>query len=128
MLRIRLSRVGKSNQPSFRLVVAEHARPVKGKYIENMGFYNPIVKPKILTVDQVRIQYWMSKGAQPSSTVASLLKTQGMQGMEKWIEKRVANMKKRKEAAAAPAAPVSAPVAAPKETAETKDSTATPAA
>lgn len=115
MLRIRLTRIGKANQPSYRLVVAEHARPVKGKYIESMGFYNPIVKPKVFTVDQVRIQYWMSKGAQPSSTVASLLKTNGMQGMEKWMEKRVSNMKKRKEAAkeaaAAPAAP--APKEAP---------------
>lgn len=118
MLRIRLSRVGKANQPSYRLVVAEHARPVKGKYIESMGFYNPIVKPKVFTVDQVRIQYWMSKGAQPSSTVASLLKTQGVQGMDKWLTKRQSNMKKRKDAgkeeAAAPAAAPAAPAADPK--------------
>lgn len=117
MLRIRLTRIGKANQPSYRLVVAEHARPVKGKYIESMGFYNPIVKPKVFTVDQVRIQYWMSKGAQPSSTVASLLKIQGMQGMEKWMEKRVSNMKKRKEkveeAAAAPAVETPAPKETP---------------
>lgn len=118
MLRIRLSRVGKANQPSYRLVVAEHARPVKGKYIESMGFYNPIVKPKVFTVDQVRIQYWMSKGAQPSSTVASLLKTQGVQGMDKWLTKRQSNMKKRKDAgkeeAAAPTAAPAAPAADPK--------------
>lgn len=115
MLRIRLSRVGKANQPSYRLVVAEHARPVKGKYIESMGFYNPIVKPKVFTVDQVRIQYWMSKGAQPSSTVASLLKIQGVQGMDKWLTKRQSNMKKRKDAgkeeAAAPTAAPAAPAA-----------------
>ena len=71
MLRIRLSRVGKKNTPIYKVVVAEKSRPVKGKFIESLGMYNPGNKSQQLNAD--RIKYWISVGAQPSQTVHNLL-------------------------------------------------------
>lgn len=71
MLRIRLSRVGKKNTPIYKVVVAEKSRPVKGKFIESLGVYNPGNKDQALNTD--RIKYWISVGAQPSQTVHNLL-------------------------------------------------------
>ncbi len=120
MLRIRLTRTGRTKQESFRIVVAEHARPVKGKFIEVVGHYVPVKNPKVLELKKDRIEYWMSKGAQPSGTVASLLKGKGFANMEKFMEKRQSNMKKKGEEAkeAAPAgAPAKEKEAAPAEAA-----------
>jgi len=89
VLRIRFQRIGRKNQPFYRLVLAEHARPVKTKFIELLGHYNPLVKPKILEVKADRVSYWVGVGAQPSQTVARLLAKNGIQGMEKFIEKRM---------------------------------------
>lgn len=123
MLRIRLTRTGRAKQESFRIVVAEHARPVKGKFIEVVGYYQPAKNPKVLKVEKTRVEYWMGKGAQPSSSVAALLKKDGMGNMEKYIAKRQSDIKKKSEqdakgapaAAKAPAAP-KAEKAAPAET------------
>jgi small subunit ribosomal protein S16 len=71
MLRIRLSRVGKKNTPIYKVVVAEKSRPVKGKFIESLGVYNPGNKDQSLNAE--RIKYWISVGAQPSQTVHNLL-------------------------------------------------------
>ncbi|PIV90413.1 30S ribosomal protein S16 [Candidatus Gracilibacteria bacterium CG17_big_fil_post_rev_8_21_14_2_50_48_13] len=97
MLRIRLTRVGKRNNSHFRVVVAEHSRPVKGKFLELLGTYNPIKKDIVLNKE--RIAHWISNGAAPSQTVARLLKNNGMEGMEKFI-KHVTFTKKTEEAAA----------------------------
>ncbi|MGA1047075.1 MAG: 30S ribosomal protein S16 [Minisyncoccia bacterium] len=71
MLRIRLSRVGKKNTPIYKVVVAEKTRPVKGKFIESLGMYNPGNKDNTINVE--RTKYWISVGAQPSQTVYNLL-------------------------------------------------------
>lgn len=71
MLRIRLSRIGKKNTPIYKVVVAEKTRPVKGKFIESLGMYNPGNKDN--TFNEERIKYWISVGAQPSQTVHNLL-------------------------------------------------------
>lgn len=71
MLKIRLTRTGKRNQPHYRIVVAEHWRKVKGKYIEMLGFYNP--RNKEIKLEKKRIKYWLSVGAQKSPTVHNLL-------------------------------------------------------
>lgn len=76
MLRIRLSRVGKKNTPIYKVVVAEKSRPVKGKFIEALGMYNPGNKDNTLNVE--RIKYWISVGAQPSQTVHNLLVKQSI--------------------------------------------------
>lgn len=88
MLRIRFSRTGKVGQPSFRIVVAEHRTSVKGRYLEKLGYYMPARKPKVVSVNQERISYWISKGAIPTDAVASLLKKQGMDSMDKYLEPR----------------------------------------
>jgi small subunit ribosomal protein S16 len=71
MLVIRLQRVGKKNQPSYRIVLAEKTAPVKGKFIEILGNYNPRLKMK--SFKKERVLYWLSQGAQASPTVHNLL-------------------------------------------------------
>lgn len=75
MLRIRLSRQGRKKLTAFNIVVAEHTRSAKGKYVEKLGFYN--TRSKEIVVDADRIAYWISKGAKPSESMARVLvKTQ----------------------------------------------------
>lgn len=74
MLKIRLFRTGKKNQPSYRIVITEARRKRDGKYVENLGFYNPLTDPYALEYKKDRVEYWISKGAQPTETVRKLLK------------------------------------------------------
>lgn len=76
MLKIRLARTGKRNQPAFRVVVQEHTRPPQGKFVEKVGFYNPRLKEK--SFNKQRIKYWLSQGAQPTPTVHNLLVDEGI--------------------------------------------------
>ena len=76
MLKIRLTRRGKKNSAFFRVVVAEHTSPIKGKFLENLGFFNPHTKEKEFKAD--RIKYWIEKGAQCSDTVHNLLVSNGV--------------------------------------------------
>jgi len=76
MLTIRLQRIGKKNQPYFRVVLIEHTRKVKGKYRELLGHRNPRSKETELKED--RIQYWLSKGVKPSPTVHNILVSRGI--------------------------------------------------
>src|SRR4030042_900733 len=72
MLVIRLFRVGKKNQPSFKIVVTEKSRSArKGRFVEEVGFYNPQTKERVLKSE--RIKYWISNGAIPSDTMQNLL-------------------------------------------------------
>jgi len=72
MLVIRLFRVGKKNQPSFKIVITDKREPPRaGRFVEEVGFYNPLTKEKVLR--QERIKYWLSVGAKPSATVYNLL-------------------------------------------------------
>jgi small subunit ribosomal protein S16 len=71
MLMIRLTRVGKKNQPAYRVVLTEKTNPVRGKFQEILGNYNPRLKTKVF--DAEKIKYWISKGAQLSPTVHNLL-------------------------------------------------------
>lgn len=117
MLKIRLTRTGKNAQPSFRIVVAEHSWPVKRKYLERLGQYVPAANPKVLTLDKERIEYWLSKGAQPSDTVAGLLKREGFKGMERFVGRRDLKRKKKKGGDESAEAPAAAPVKDPAEAA-----------
>jgi small subunit ribosomal protein S16 len=96
LLKIRLTKTGKKSQPSYRIVVAEHTAPIKSKFVEIIGNYNVSRNPRELTVDQDRVKYWMSVGAQPSDSVAVLLKGLGMEGMDKYIGARDLKRKKKK--------------------------------
>jgi len=97
LLAIRLSRVGKKRQPAFRIIVQEHSRSPKGKFIEKLGHYRPATDPKDFKVDLERVKYWLSVGARPSDAMAVLLKAEGVEGMEKFIEPRNKKRKKKKE-------------------------------
>lgn len=73
-VRIRLKRFGAKNQDQWRIVVAEVKMPRDGRFIEEIGHYNPLHKEEIINIKQDRWEYWVSQGAQPSNTVKSLFK------------------------------------------------------
>ena len=71
MLAIKLNRIGKKHQPTFRIVVAEKRSKMGGKYVEDLGFWNP--RDKAHSVNKERAAYWLSVGAQPTDTVHNIL-------------------------------------------------------
>ena len=73
-VRIRLKRIGAKNKPAFRIVVADNRSPRDGKCIEELGTYLPLKRGDNFTIDLDRARYWISKGAQPSDTVAAFIK------------------------------------------------------
>jgi small subunit ribosomal protein S16 len=77
MVKIRLMRVGKRKQPSYRVVVADSRSPRDGRIIEAIGHYHPREEPSVVSIDSDRAVYWLSKGAQPSNTVRNLLRISG---------------------------------------------------
>ncbi len=77
MLRIRLSRMGKKRQPSYRVVVADVEAKRDGRIVERIGHYNPLVDPIEYNIKEERALYWLSVGAQPSDAVRRLLEKQG---------------------------------------------------
>jgi small subunit ribosomal protein S16 len=77
-VRIRLTRVGATKQPSYRLVVADSRSARDGRAIDTIGHYNPRTEPVELVVDEAKVKDWLAKGAQPSDTVKRLLKQAGM--------------------------------------------------
>jgi small subunit ribosomal protein S16 len=74
VLMIRLARFGKKKHPFYRVVVTEKTRPRNGRFVEIVGTYDPQKKPALVDFKNERVQYWLSKGAQPSDTVRSLLR------------------------------------------------------
>lgn len=75
-VKIRLARHGAKKHPYYRIVVADSRKPRDGKFIEEIGRYNPCVHPNLIQIDQERLAYWQGVGAQPTDTVARLIKTQ----------------------------------------------------
>ena len=73
MVRIRLMRVGKTKQPTYRVVVADQRSPRDGRIIEAIGHYNPRNEPSLVAIDTDRADYWLSVGAQPSDQVRKLI-------------------------------------------------------
>ncbi len=73
-VRIRLSRHGRKKQPFYRIVVQDSEAPRDGKFLEIVGTYNPMIEPVSLDVQHDKVQAWLDKGAQPTTTVKSLLK------------------------------------------------------
>lgn len=73
-VKIRMKRVGAKNTPVFRIVVADGRSPRDGKFIEEIGTYQPLKQGNNFVLDLERAKYWVSKGAQPSDTVASFIK------------------------------------------------------
>ncbi len=73
MVRIRLRRVGRKKQPSYRVVVTDARSPRDGRYIEIIGFYNPRTEPATMTLKEERALHWLSVGAQPSDAVRRIM-------------------------------------------------------
>jgi small subunit ribosomal protein S16 len=78
MVRIRLMRMGMKGQPSYRVVITDARSPRDGRFIENIGWYNPRTEPSTIKIDGERARYWLGVGAQPSAAVVSLLKRAGI--------------------------------------------------
>ena len=76
MLRIRLRRVGKKKQPSYRIVVADSRSPRDGAFVERIGHYDPLIDPPAVTLDKERARMWLSRGAQPSDAVQRIFQWQ----------------------------------------------------
>ena len=74
MVKIRLRRMGAKKNPYYRIVVADSHFPRDGRFIEEIGTYNPLTNPVTIKVDGERAKYWIGNGAQPTETVRALLK------------------------------------------------------
>ena len=94
-VKIRLKRVGKKKQPSYRVVIADARSPRDGRIIENIGWYNPLVEPSAIHIDAEKALSWLKNGAQPTDSVVSLLKRAGI--MEQFEQMKAAAKTKAEE-------------------------------
>jgi small subunit ribosomal protein S16 len=77
-VKLRLMRMGKTKQPTYRVVAADSRSPRDGRFIEILGTYEPRAEPSRIKIDNERAKRWLSQGAQPTDTVAKLLKISGV--------------------------------------------------
>jgi small subunit ribosomal protein S16 len=121
LLRIRLTRVGKKKQPSYRIIVADSRSPRDGAFLEIIGHYNPLTEPATLVVKEEQAVHWLKQGARPSETAAKLLTRVGVMekaGLDpvvykgKDVPRKAKEEKKAEEAAPAAEAAAEAPAAA----------------
>ena len=106
-VKLRLRRMGKKKQPIYKMVAADSRSPRDGKFLEAVGFYNPLTNPHTLDLKEDRIMYWLNVGAQPTNTVKSLLRQKGItlkkellsKGLdEEKVKSELENWQKMKEA------------------------------
>lgn len=76
--KIRLRRMGAKKNPFYRIVVADSRSPRDGRFIEEIGYYDPTKEPSVIKVDEDKAKKWLSNGAQPTETVKKILKTSGI--------------------------------------------------
>jgi len=113
-VKLRLRRMGKKKQPVYKLVAADARSPRDGKFIEAVGLYNPLTEPHTFEIKEDRVLYWLNVGAQPTSTVKSLLRQKGVtlkkellskglneekvnSELEDWQKKKEASLTKKRE-------------------------------
>ena len=77
-VKIRLTRLGSKKAPFYRVVVADSRFPRDGRFVEEIGYYNPLTEPAEIKIDADKAQKWLKNGAQPTDTVKSLLKKAGI--------------------------------------------------
>ena len=106
-VKLRLRRMGKKKQPIYKVVAADTRSPRDGKFLEAVGLYNPLTNPHTIEIKEDRVLYWLDNGAQPTNTVKSLLRQQGItlkrelakKGLDaEKVETEMENWKKLKEA------------------------------
>ena len=106
MVKIRLKRMGAKKRPFYRLVVADSRSPRDGRFIELLGWYDPLTEPVKVQIDADKVQEWMRKGARPSDSARALLVQQGI------LAKQARVWKEAPAKEVAPAATAEAPAAA----------------
>ena len=77
-VKMRLRRIGAKKAPFYRVIVADSRSPRDGRFIEEIGYYNPLTEPAEIKIDAEKAKKWLSNGAQPTETVKSLLKKSGI--------------------------------------------------
>lgn len=77
-VKIRLRRMGAKKAPFYRIVVADSRYPRDGRFIEEVGFYDPTKEPSVIKVDAEKVEKWIASGAQPTDTVKAMLKVEGI--------------------------------------------------
>lgn len=77
-VKIRMRRMGSKRKPFYRIVVADSRMPRDGRFIEEVGYFNPLTQPELVKLDEDKIFDWLQKGAQPSDTVRSMLSKAGI--------------------------------------------------
>jgi small subunit ribosomal protein S16 len=134
LLKIRLARVGKKKQPTYRVVIADARAPRDGKYVEIVGSYNPRTEPDTFVIDEEKVKGWLAKGAQPTMRMQKLLARQGLMAAPTFPPpKPKPAPEAATPAAAAPAAPpaaaaVAEPETSAEDTGETESAAEEPAA
>ncbi|MDO4721088.1 MAG: 30S ribosomal protein S16 [Peptostreptococcaceae bacterium] len=78
MVKIRLRRMGGHKRPFYRIIVADSRSPRDGRFIEEVGYYNPLTEPKTIKIDQEKAEKWLKVGAQPTDVVKHLFKKSGI--------------------------------------------------
>lgn len=78
MGKMRLRRMGAKKQPFYRVIVADERSPRNGRFIEEIGYYNPLTEPSVIKIDADKAKEWIKNGAQPTETVKVLLKKAGI--------------------------------------------------
>jgi len=77
-VKLRLKRIGAKKKPFYRIVVSDEKAPRDGRFIQELGYYNPLTEPATIQVDQEAAKKWLAGGAQPTDTVRALLKKAGV--------------------------------------------------
>jgi small subunit ribosomal protein S16 len=105
LVKIRLKRMGTTKRPVYRLVVADSRSPRDGRFIESIGFYDPLPNPAVVSIDADRVQLWLRRGARPSDSARQLLVKEGILAARPFkITPRAEVAEPEKTAAATPAA------------------------
>jgi small subunit ribosomal protein S16 len=116
LVKIRLKRMGTTKRPVYRLVVADSRSPRDGRFIESIGFYDPLPDPAVVRIDTERVQLWLKRGARPSDSARQLLVKEGILAARAFtvtVREPAAEPVKAKANGAAKAAETEAPTEAP---------------
>src|ERR1700722_19792243 len=123
LVKIRLKRMGTTKRPVYRLVVADSRSPRDGRFIESIGFYDPLPNPAVVRIDTERVQLWLKRGARPSDSARQLLVKEGILASRAFtvtVREAAPEPVKAKANGAAKAAPAAAAEEAPDEAPETE--------
>jgi small subunit ribosomal protein S16 len=123
LVKIRLKRMGTTKRPVYRLVVADSRSPRDGRFIESIGFYDPLPNPAVVRIDTERVQLWLKRGARPSDSARQLLVKEGILAARAFtvtVREAAPEPEKAKANGAAKAARAAEAAAAPDEAPETE--------